>query len=216
MDGTGFNSDGQVTGGTGGYNGVNGNEIEATSLQVDTEPSNATICLGNNVTFAVVASSLSTTTFTGTSPNTVPDYSSSTPNTADLRYEWQEDEGGVGSWSKVNDGGIYSGSSTASLTLTNPLIGKSNNKYRLVVTSIKNVCASVTSSEVTLTINDVTSGTIGSDQTICRDANAAVMVDTVSATGDGTLSLQWESSTDGLSFTPISGATNPDYDPDFF
>ncbi|WP_408030714.1 Calx-beta domain-containing protein, partial [Tenacibaculum xiamenense] len=212
LDGTGFDSNGQVTGGTGGYNGVNGNETEATTLQVDTQPSDATICLGTNVTFTGAASSLSTTTYTGTAPTTTPDYSGSTAATADLVYQWQEQVGGAGAWNNITNGGIYSNATTASLTLTNPLIGASTNKYRLVVTSTKNVCASVTSSEATLTINNVTGGTIAANQTICSGGDPVAFTETVASTGGGTLSYQWESSTDGSSFTPIGGATNTTYD----
>ncbi|WP_440880723.1 Calx-beta domain-containing protein [Tenacibaculum sp. C7A-26P2] len=212
LDGTGFDSNGQVTGGSGGYDGVTGNETEATSLQVDTQPSDATICLGDNVTFTGVASSLSTTIFTGTAPTTTPNYSGSTPNTTDLEYQWQEQEGGSGPWTNIPNGGVYSNATTASLTLTNPLIGASNNKYRLLVTSTKNTCASVTTSEATLIINNVTGGTVGGNQTICSGDDPVAFTETVASTGSGILSYQWESSTDGSIFTPIGGATNATYD----
>ncbi|WP_176829801.1 Calx-beta domain-containing protein [Tenacibaculum sp. MAR_2009_124] len=212
LDGTGFDSNGQVTGGAGGYDGANGNETEATTLQVDTQPSDATICLGTNITFTGAASSLSTTTFTGTAPATTPDYSGSTAATADLVYQWQEQVGGAGAWNDITNGGIYSNATTASLTLTNPLIGTSTNKYRLVVTSTKNVCASATTSEATLTINNVTGGTIAANQTICSGEDPVAFTETVTSTGSGTLSYQWESSTDGSSFTPIGGATGTTYD----
>ena len=127
-------------------------------------------------------------------------------------YQWQEQEGGVGPWINIPNGGIYSNATTASLTLTNPLIGESNNKYRLLVTSTKNVCTSVTTSEATLIINDVTGGTVGGNQTICSGDDPVAFTETVSSTGSGTLSYQWESSTDGSIFTPMGGATNATYD----
>ncbi|WP_440880724.1 Calx-beta domain-containing protein [Tenacibaculum sp. C7A-26P2] len=185
---------------------------EASTLEIDLEPSDITICLGENVTFTGAASSLSTTTFTGTAPTTIPDYSGSTPNTADLVYQWQEQLNTSSSWTNIPNGGIYSNATTASLTLTNPLVGASNNKYRLLVTSTKNGCASVTTSEATLIINDVTGGTVGSNQTICLGDDPVAFTETVASTGSGTLSYQWESSTDGSIFTPIGGATNATYD----
>ncbi|SEC95692.1 Calx-beta domain-containing protein [Tenacibaculum sp. MAR_2009_124] len=212
LDGSGFDANGQVTGGTGGYDGATGNETEATTLQVGTQPSDATICLGSNTTFTGAASSLSTTTYTGTAPTTTPDYSDSTAATVDLVYQWQEQVGGAGAWNNITNGGIYSNATTTSLTLTNPLIGASTNKYRLVVTSTKNVCASVSSSEATLTINNVTGGTIAANQTICSGEDPVAFTETVASAGSGTLSYQWESSTDGSSFTPIGGATGTTYD----
>ncbi len=212
LDGTGFDSNGQVTGGTGGYDGVNGNETEATMLQIDVPIANTVLCLGENITFTLQASSLSTTIFTGTAPATTPDYSSSTPSTADLVYQWQEQVAGAGPWNDITNGGIYSGATTASLTLTNPPLTADSNKYRLIVTSIKNVCASLTSSSETLFINDVTGGTIAANQSICTGGDPVAFTEAVASTGRGTLSYQWESSTDGSVFTPIVGATSETYD----
>ncbi|SEC17387.1 gliding motility-associated C-terminal domain-containing protein [Tenacibaculum sp. MAR_2009_124] len=169
LDGTGFDSNGQVTGGVGGYDGVNGNEVEATMLQVDTQPTDATICPEASTTFTGAASSLSTTTFTGTAPSTTPDYSGSTPATADLAYHWQEQVGGSGPWNNISDGGIYGGATTVSLTLTNVPLSASTNKYRLLVTSTKNVCASETSSEVTLTVNPEPVNSTPPTETVCSD-----------------------------------------------
>ncbi|WP_299135831.1 VCBS domain-containing protein, partial [uncultured Tenacibaculum sp.] len=132
--------------------GTTGNEVIATKIQIDTEPTSSTICLGSNVTFTAVVSSLNTTTFTGTAPGTNPDYSGSTGTTTGLIYKWEEQVGGIGAWNTVSNGGIYSNATTAALTLTNPLISASTNKYRLIATSTTNVCQSVTSSEVTLTV----------------------------------------------------------------
>ncbi|WP_435261488.1 PKD-like domain-containing protein [Tenacibaculum sp. nBUS_03] len=214
LDGTGYDSVGQVTGGTGGYDGATGNEIEAVVLQIDNDPSDATICLGTDVTFTGVASSLSTTTFTGTAPATIPNYSGSTASTTDLVYQWQEQVTGSGPWNDITNGGIYSNATTSSLTLTNPLFGVSSNKYRLVVTSTKNVCASVFTSEVLLTINNVAGGAIAGNQTICSGDNPNAFSESATSIGSGTLSYQWESSIDGVSFNDISGATSNLYDPD--
>ncbi|PQJ21595.1 DUF11 domain-containing protein, partial [Tenacibaculum sp. SG-28] len=155
LDGTGYDSDGKVTGGTGGYNGTTGNEIEATKIQIDTEPSSAEICLGEEVLFASISSSLSTTVFTGVPPTTTPDYSISTETTNGLQYQWEVQLGGTGSWSAITNGGIYSNATTAELSITNPPLSASSNKYRLVLTSTKNVCTEAISSEVLLTINDL-------------------------------------------------------------
>ncbi|WP_103072122.1 PKD-like domain-containing protein [Aquimarina sediminis] len=149
--------------------GVTGNETIATTIQIDTQPTNSTICLGLNTTFSVVASSLSTTTYTGTPPATIPDYSGSLATTAGLVYQWQEQVAGAGAWSDLSNGGVYSNTTTATLTLTNPPESASTNKYRLIITSTNNVCSNVTSSEVALVINPVPTVATPPTETICSD-----------------------------------------------
>ncbi|MGL2964505.1 PKD-like domain-containing protein [Flavobacterium sp. RSB2_4_14] len=67
---------------------------------------------------------------------------------------------------------------------------------------------------VTVFVNNVTAGTVGSDQTICGNNPDAFSVITP-ATGSGTLSYQWESNTTGCGGTwnAISGAIGATYDP---
>lgn len=56
--------------------------------------------------------------------------------------------------------------------------------------------------------NEVTPGTIGSDQMLCIDNNdPAMFTDEVSATAAGTLSYEWQFSTDNMNFMPL-GKTN--------
>ncbi|MFD2592341.1 PKD-like domain-containing protein, partial [Aquimarina hainanensis] len=129
-----------------------GNETEATKIQIDTQPENSSICLDNNATFTIIASSLSTTSYTGTAPSTTPDYSGSTSTTSGLVYLWQEQVSGSGSWNDLTDTGIYSNTTTATLTLTSPPLSSSTNKYRCIITSTKNSCSSLTSSEASLEV----------------------------------------------------------------
>jgi len=49
---------------------------------------------------------------------------------ADLTYQWQEF---TDDWANVSDGGVYSGSSTSLLTITNPPISMDGNFYRCTV-----------------------------------------------------------------------------------
>ena len=79
LDGDGFNTDGQVTTGgaiTDGYDGVTGNEIVATEVSLDaTALVNQLVAMGTGTTFTITSvTATNTTTFTGTAPNTVPDY----------------------------------------------------------------------------------------------------------------------------------------------
>lgn len=91
---------------------------------VSSHPSNASVVVGSNGSFSVTAS--------GTS----------------LTYQWQEDQGG--GFSNLTDGGVYSGSSTSTLTLTGVTSGMNAWQYRCIVSG---TCTpSATSNSATLTI----------------------------------------------------------------
>ncbi|MDD7885296.1 gliding motility-associated C-terminal domain-containing protein [Flavivirga sp. 57AJ16] len=94
---------------------------------ITTQPTASTICEGSNATFTVVDSG------------------------DDLVYQWQE-KIGAGAWNNLSNTGIYSGTDTATLTLTAAPIGHSGREYRVVIISTTNVCKDVTSDEVGLTI----------------------------------------------------------------
>ncbi|MFE8423990.1 choice-of-anchor L domain-containing protein, partial [Tenacibaculum sp. ZH5_bin.1] len=182
-----------------------GNEIVATQIQMDTQPSDSTICLGSNVTFTAAASSLSTTTYTGTAPGTNPDYSGSTSTTTGLVYQWQEQIAGAGAWNNISNGGIYSNATTPALTLTNPPITVSTNKYRLIVTSTLNTCQSLTSDEVSLTIIPTSvGGSITGSTNVCTGTNST----TLTLSGQTGNIIRWESSTDNFTTdTDIANTT---------
>ncbi|WP_416223649.1 beta strand repeat-containing protein, partial [Tenacibaculum ascidiaceicola] len=182
-----------------------GNEIIATQIQIDTQPSDSTICLGSNVTFTAAASSLSTTTYTGTAPGTNPDYSGSTSTTTGLVYQWLEQVAGIGAWNSISNGGIYSNATTPSLTLTNPPITASTNKYRLIVISTLNTCQTLASDEVSLTIIPTSvGGSIAGSTNVCTGTNST----TLTLSGHTGNIIRWESSTDNFTTdTDIANTT---------
>jgi|GEM_PF-6676112 len=73
-----------------------------------------------------------------------------------------------------------------------------------------------TSNCVTVTVNTVTAGTIGSDQTVCNPGNPAAFTQVTAATGSGTPSYVWQKNTtscaDGSPWATIGGATSATYD----
>ena len=96
------------------------------------QPANSSIVVGSNATFTVVASG--------------------TPAPA---YQWQQLMNITGDvWTDIIDGGIYSGATTATLTLTTPPITHDGYKYRCVASNGINPDA--TSSEVFLYVNAAT------------------------------------------------------------
>ena len=96
---------------------------------VATQPVNQTICTDKVATFTVVAA--------GSGP---------------FSYQWQESTDIGNNWTDINDGGVYSGANTATLTLTAPPVTMSGNFYRVVITGAA-PCAPVTSFQVVLTVN---------------------------------------------------------------
>jgi hypothetical protein len=99
--------------------------MTVTSLTVITvQPLNSTIIEGANTSFSVTA--------TGSG----------------LTYQWQENTGS--GWNNIFNGGIYSGATTASLTLTGVTAGMNGYQYRCIVTG---ACGTVTSNSATLTVN---------------------------------------------------------------
>ncbi|SEE17591.1 hypothetical protein SAMN04487765_1655 [Tenacibaculum sp. MAR_2010_89] len=146
LDGTGFDSSGRVTGGTGGYNGVNGTEIisEVISNVVIT-PDPASVCTGSNITLTATPTGLRVTNF-GTTGATGDDITTAIPS-GDYVYKWFLGT----STTPLTNVAPYSGTSTASLVITNATAGLSGNNYRVEVTSTNNSCPQ--EDTVALTVN---------------------------------------------------------------
>jgi len=106
-----------------------------------------------------------------------------------LTYQWQESSGGA--YSNISDAGVYSGSGTATLTITNPAIGLDGYTYKCVVSG---ACTpSATSDPATMSVNaavcfpgvsgDYCSKTTGNwaDATSWQTHNGTTWIDAVSA-----------------------------------
>lgn len=160
---------------------TNSATIEITVNQIVTitgNPSNQIVLPGETTAFSVTA--------TGTG----------------LAYQWQENAGS--GWVNISNGGIYSGASSASLTLTG-VTTQDSYQYRVVVSGTA-PCGDVTSTAATLTISSTAISVQPQDQTICESSGSASF--SVTTTGT-TPSYQWQVSTDGgTSWSDISGETN--------
>ena len=95
-----------------------------------TQPSNTSGC---NATFSVVVS--------GKTP---------------LIYQWQEDNGG--GFSNILNGGIYSGATSSTLTISGATISMNGYLYRCIVTDALNYTATSNSASLTLTLPAVSFG----------------------------------------------------------
>ena len=144
--------------------------ITCISSGVTTQPGNQTVCAANNATFTMAASGAATIT-----------------------YQWQESTNGGGSWSNISNGGIYSGATSVSLTLTGVTSGMNAYQYQCIAT---NSCGNATTNPATLTVNSAPAITVYSpvsfENDVCSGSNTSFGV---TATGTG-LTYQWQVSTD--------------------
>jgi hypothetical protein len=75
-------------------------------------------------------------------------------------------------------------------------------------------CGTVNTPITTITVRGpLTAGGIESAQSICPNTAPATLTSTAVGTGSGAISYAWESSTNGVLWTRITGAVGPDYSP---
>lgn len=93
-------------------------------------PANQTVCTDKVATFTTAVTA-------GTGPHS---------------YQWQVSTNGGGLWTNIVNGGVYSGATTATLTVTAPPVSMSTYQYRAIVTGAA-PCAAQTSRVATLIVN---------------------------------------------------------------
>lgn len=113
---------------------------------ITTQPTNQTGCeLSSTVTFTIAATPIDGEIFT---------------------YSWEENPGS--GWTTISNGGVYSGATTATLTLTNPPFSMNGYQYQVVVTRF---CGGMeTSGTASLTINLQPQGSLTTGETtLCKN-----------------------------------------------
>jgi hypothetical protein len=149
---------------------------------ITTQPADKTICVGANTTFTVV-------------PNT----------TNGTTYQWEVNPG-TGIWANAT-GGVYSGGTTATLTITGATVSMLGYTYRVKVTGF---CGGTpTSTPATLTVvtpaGAPTAGFTLANAAVC--ANASTTINLVGTpTGGPGFTYQYQVSTDGG--TTFANVTN--------
>jgi len=98
-----------------------------TAPSITSQPANQTVTTQQTATFSVTASG------------------------AGLTYAWEEFNGST--WSNIANGGVYSGATTATLTITNPPVSMSGNQYRCVVVGACAPNATSNAANLTVTLN---------------------------------------------------------------
>lgn len=151
-------------------------------LTITTQPTDATICDLGNTSFSVVADG----------------------GVGTLSYQWQESTDGGTSFSDITDGGIYAGATTATLNLTSVTDAMHQNEYRVLVNT--GFCSATTSTAATLTVEgSISFTTQPTDSDICENDNTSFTVVVDNETGAGTITYQWQESTDGgTSFSDVT------------
>ena len=108
---------------------------------VSTQPVNQTICTDKVATFSVVAG--------GTGP---------------FSYQWQASSDNGNTFSNISNGGVYSGATTATLTITAPPVSMNGYAYRCIITGAA-PCAPATSFFRILTVNPLPTIVIAANPT---------------------------------------------------
>jgi len=158
-------------------------------------PSDAAILTVNTISFSVQPASQTICSNSGVA------FTVATTGGTPTTYNWQYRSSAAGTFADI------SGANTDTYTITSGLTSaNTGNQYRCVVN--KDI-SPLNSAVATLTVNDLPAfSTSLASQTVCTSA-ANVTFD-ANATGTG-LSYQWEVSTNGTTWTPISGATSATY-----
>jgi len=152
------------------------------TVVVSTQPSNATVCAGGNASFTVAG--------TGTG----------------IIYQWQVNTGS--GFVNIPSGAPYSGTTTATLTITGAGVSMNGYQYRAQLSNATCPTPGI-SNAATLTVNSLPAiSSNPADATVCLGSTQTFSV-TASGTG---LTYQWQVSSDGgISYTDIGGANAASY-----
>lgn len=178
-----------------GANGCVGTGISATGATVNvtqpgsiaTQPANATIECGGNTSFTVAGSA----------------------NSGISSYQWQVSTDGGTTWANVTNGGVYSGATTATLTLTNlPVTPYNGYKYRVVLEFACTTPSTVTSNAATLTVNQLTAVVSPNPATICQGQIQKLMITNINSPAPATSSYSSGPITLAIPDNNPTGVTN--------
>src|SRR5664280_1328750 len=132
-----------------------------------------------------------------------------------LSYQWQENQGS--GFNNLSDVGIYTGTQTSSLTLTNPTLVMNGYLYRVIVSG---GCGTpITSNSVVIVVNPLGQVDQTANQVVCNGANITAINFTTVNTG-GVTTYAWTNSAPGIglaaagsgnigAFAAVNGGTAP-------
>jgi hypothetical protein len=150
---------------------------------VTTQPANQTINAGQDTTFTAATSN---------------------PGSNDT-VQWKVNSGS--GFTNLVNGGVYSGVTTGTLTITGATSNLNANQYEAVFT---NGSGTLTTNAAILTVQFAPNVTANPTNQTATAGNTATF--TAAANGNPTATVQWQVSTDGgATFNPINGATSTTY-----
>ncbi|MGO9109691.1 MAG: immunoglobulin domain-containing protein, partial [Thermoguttaceae bacterium] len=154
-------------------------------VNITTQPADETVDVGGTASFTAAA---------GGSPAPT--------------VQWEANSGS--GFTPLSDGGVYSGTTTTTLTISGATADLNGDQYEAIFT---NSISSVSTTAATLTVETVQAATNVSMNPTDQTVNAGDTVTfTAAASGNPTPSVQWEVSSDGgNTFSVISGATSTTY-----
>jgi hypothetical protein len=176
-----------------------------TSICAPTAVTSSSVTLSPNTAPTITAQPVAATTCSGSA---IPLTFSITATSA-TGYQWYNATGNV----MLTNAGIYSGVTTATLTITGATVATS---YYCIISGTPACVGTTTSTSAALTIQPViANNTITTNQTVCANATVTALAGSTPTGGGGagTYTYQWSSSTDNVTYTPISGATTINYTP---
>lgn len=136
-------------------------------VTISTQPADAELCSGSNTSFTVAGSSVPA-----------------------IIYQWQISTDGGTTWNNVSNGGVYSGATTATLSLTNVTTALSTARYRAQLSN--STCTTPTNSNgAVLTVRQLP--TVGLTATLnsLLPGKSSILTATPSASTGGTLAVSW-------------------------
>ncbi len=159
-------------------------------------PVSDTICSGNPVCFSVETANAT--------------------NTGLITYQWQVKPDGVATWSNLSNNSNYSGTKTANMCIAN-VTGLDSASYRVLIQTAH--CAAVASNAAVLRVEGpITFSDQPDDITQCSAEGVTFSaVANIQAGNIGTLTYQWQTSSDNINWTNVAnggpngytGATTP-------
>jgi hypothetical protein len=122
------------------YAAPNGNYLTVGSASsISTQPANQSLTIGGNATFTVA----------------------STGGSGTRQYQWQESTNNGSTWNTITNGGVYSGATSTTLTITGATAAMSGYLYQTVITQSDYICGNVVTTSAKLCLVDApTVGTI--------------------------------------------------------
>ncbi|WKW45959.1 Ig-like domain-containing protein [Myroides sp. JBRI-B21084] len=153
------------------YIGSYTNVENATNATITTQPVQQSTTVGGNATFTVIATAQNTITFVAGTPDyTVPPATDSSLN---ITYQWQVSTNNGATWSNITNGGVYSGATSSTLTITGATLAMNDYDYQVIVKHNENVCILLESDPANLCV--INTPIISTTAATCTAAGTATI-----------------------------------------